>query len=65
MVLKTRPDQVHPIPSSQYPVAAARPANSRLDTSHLRRTFDLHLPPWQDGVRSVVAELAALGHIQS
>jgi dTDP-4-dehydrorhamnose reductase len=44
-------------------VAAARPANSRLDTHHLRRTFDLHLPPWQEGVRSVVAELAALGHI--
>jgi dTDP-4-dehydrorhamnose reductase len=61
MVLKTRPDQVHAIPSSQYPVAAARPANSRLDTSRLRRTFGLHLPPWQDGVRSVVAELAALG----
>ena len=61
MVLKTRPDQVHAIPSSQYPVAAARPANSRLDTSKLRRTFELHLPPWQDGVRSVVAELAALG----
>jgi dTDP-4-dehydrorhamnose reductase len=63
MVLKTRPDQVHPIPSSQYPVAAARPANSRLDTNRLRRTFDLHLPPWQDGVRSVVAELAALGRV--
>jgi dTDP-4-dehydrorhamnose reductase len=64
MVLKTRPDQVHAIPSSQYPVAAARPANSRLDTNRLRRTFDLRLPPWQDGVRSVVAELAALGRTQ-
>jgi dTDP-4-dehydrorhamnose reductase len=37
-----------------------RPANSRLDTSRLRDAFGLHLPPWQDGVRSVVAELAAL-----
>jgi dTDP-4-dehydrorhamnose reductase len=63
MVLKVRPEQVHPISSSQYPVAAARPANSRLDTNRLRQTFDLHLPPWQDGVRSVVAELAALGQI--
>ncbi|MGZ5787619.1 MAG: sugar nucleotide-binding protein, partial [Ramlibacter sp.] len=42
-----------------YPTAAARPANSRLDTSRLRRTFGLNLPAWQDGVRSVVAELAA------
>jgi len=65
MVLKTRPEQVHPIPSSQYPVAAARPANSRLDTSRLRRTFDLYLPPWQEGVRSVVAELAAFGAKQT
>jgi dTDP-4-dehydrorhamnose reductase len=60
MPLKTRPDQVHPIPSSQYPVAAARPGNSRLDTTKLRETFGLTLPAWEDGVRSVVAELAAL-----
>jgi dTDP-4-dehydrorhamnose reductase len=64
MVLKTRPEHVHPIPSSQYPAAAARPANSRLATNRLRQTFDLNLPPWQEGVRSVVAELAALGRIQ-
>lgn len=61
MPLKTPADQVHPIPSSQYPVAAARPGNSRLDTAKLRQTFGLSLPSWEDGVRSVVAELAALG----
>jgi dTDP-4-dehydrorhamnose reductase len=59
--LKASADQVHPIPSSQYPVAAARPGNSRLDTAKLRNTFGLTLPSWEDGVRSVVAELAALG----
>jgi len=61
MPLKASADQVHPIPSSQYPVAAARPGNSRLDTAKLRNTFGLTLPSWEDGVRSVVAELAALG----
>ncbi len=60
MPLKTQPSQVRAVPSSQYLVAAPRPGNSRLDTGKLRRTFGLHLPPWQDGVRSVVAELAAL-----
>jgi dTDP-4-dehydrorhamnose reductase len=59
MPLKVVPARVHSIPASQYPVAAARPGNSRLDTRKLRETFGLVLPPWQDGVRSVVAELAA------
>ncbi|MDP3619264.1 MAG: dTDP-4-dehydrorhamnose reductase [Ramlibacter sp.] len=61
MELKARPAAVLPIPAAQYPVAAARPANSRLDTSRLRETFGLTLAPWQDGVRQVVAELAAAG----
>ena len=58
MSLKTTPATLHPIPASQYPTAAARPANSRLDTTRLCQTFGLTLPPWQDGVRAVVAELA-------
>jgi dTDP-4-dehydrorhamnose reductase len=59
MKLRATPDKVKPIPSSAYPVRATRPRNSRLDTSKLRETFQLALPPWQDGVRAVVAELAA------
>jgi dTDP-4-dehydrorhamnose reductase len=61
VALKTAPDRVHPITSAEYPVAAARPGNSRLDTGKLRSAFSLVLPPWQDGVRAVVAELAAGG----
>jgi dTDP-4-dehydrorhamnose reductase len=60
MPLKSGPGQIKPIASAEYPVAAARPANSRLDTKKLRGVFGLVLPPWQDGVRAVVAELAAL-----
>jgi dTDP-4-dehydrorhamnose reductase len=59
MSLKASPGSIQAIASSQYPQAAARPGNSRLDTSRLRATFGLNLPPWQDGVRAVAAELAA------
>lgn len=57
--LQATPDSVQPIAAASYPTRAARPANSRLCTDKLRRTFGLSLPPWEDGVRSVVAELAA------
>lgn len=56
--VRVAPDRVRPVPSRDHPVRAARPANSRLDTTRLRETFELSLPPWQDGVRAVVAELA-------
>ena len=59
VTLVTVPERVNAIGSSEYPVAAARPGNSRLDTARLRTAFGLSLPPWQDGVRAVVAELAA------
>jgi dTDP-4-dehydrorhamnose reductase len=60
MALQTRPDHISAIASTDYPQPAPRPHNSRLDTTRLRTTFALTLPPWQDGVRAVVAELAAL-----
>ena len=58
--LRATADRVKPIATSEYAVRATRPKNSRLDTSRLRQTFGLSLPPWQDGVRAVVAELAQL-----
>lgn len=50
---------VRGVPSTAFPTPAARPANSRLDTTRLRSAFGLVLPPWQDGVRAVVAEISA------
>jgi len=55
--LRVAPDRIRPIPSSAWPQAARRPANSRLDTARLRSTFDVTLPPWQDDVRQVIATL--------
>ena len=50
---------VCPIPSSEYPTPAARPANSRLDCTRLRENFGLSLPDWQIGLRQCVARLSA------
>jgi dTDP-4-dehydrorhamnose reductase len=36
---------ISPILTSDYPTAAARPANSRLSTARLASVFDVHLPP--------------------
>lgn len=58
LALRVQASNVKAIPTSGYPTRARRPANSRLDTSKLRNTFGLRLPPWEDGVRAVVAELA-------
>ena len=55
--LKLVPDALRAIPSSEYPTPAKRPANSRLDTSKLRRTFGLELPDWQQGVRYVLQQI--------
>jgi dTDP-4-dehydrorhamnose reductase len=55
--LKATPDSVLPLATAEYPTPARRPANSRLDTARLRDTFGLYLPPWQDGVRHVLAQL--------
>ncbi|WP_371364044.1 dTDP-4-dehydrorhamnose reductase [Pseudomonas sp. QL9] len=58
MTLKCASDRVHPITTADYPLPARRPANSRLDTTKLRRTFGLKLPHWQFHVRRLLAELS-------
>lgn len=54
--LKVAPEQVEAIASAAYPTPARRPLNSRLDTTRLRRAFQLHLPPWQAGVERMLQE---------
>lgn len=48
---------VEAITTSEYPVPAKRPANSRLDLTKLQTTFGLSMPPWQYHVRRMLAEL--------
>ena len=56
--LRTTPDNLEAVAPADHPTRATRPRNSRLDTTRLRDTFGIDLPPWQDGVRAVVEALA-------
>jgi dTDP-4-dehydrorhamnose reductase len=49
--------EVAPVPTSAFPTPAARPHNSRLDTSRLQATFGLTLPHWQAGVERMLTEI--------
>jgi dTDP-4-dehydrorhamnose reductase len=55
--LKVAPDAIKAVPSSAFPTPAKRPHNSRMDTTKLQRTFDLHLPDWQIGVERMLCEV--------
>ena len=58
--LKVAPEAVRPVSTREYPTAAARPLNSRLDTRRLQEAFGLRLPHWQIGVERMLSEV--LGH---
>ena len=47
---------VHRITSADYPLPAARPANSRLDCSRFQRDFGLALPDWHTGLIDCLAD---------
>lgn len=53
---------VDAIGTSDYPTAARRPANSRLDTSKLAMTFGIRLPVWQISLETTIARLIATAH---
>jgi dTDP-4-dehydrorhamnose reductase len=55
--IRVAAEAIDAVPSSAYPTAAARPMNSRLDTTKLRATFDLELPPWRVGVDRMLTEI--------
>jgi dTDP-4-dehydrorhamnose reductase len=55
--LKASTDKVAPTSTTNYPTPAKRPLNSRLDTHKLKQAFGLALPPWQQGVARMLAEI--------
>jgi dTDP-4-dehydrorhamnose reductase len=57
MVLKLKDEQLKAIPTSAYPTAAQRPLNSRLDCTKLKSSFNLYIPPWQQGVKRMLSEI--------
>ena len=48
---------IAPVPTSAFPTPAQRPLNSRLNTHKLQQAFGLVLPPWQQGVDRMLAEI--------
>ena len=50
--------QLVPIPTSEYPAPARRPAYSVLDTGKFRKTFGLTLPDWRQSLALCLADLA-------
>jgi len=55
--IKVPADKILPIPTSDYPTPARRPQNSQLSVEKLEKTFDLHLPNWQDGVVQILEQI--------
>ena len=45
------------IPSTEYPTAAVRPGNSRLDCGKLARTFGCQTADWRESLKLVIAEM--------
>ena len=46
-----------PIPTADYPTPAHRPSNSRLNCDKLFQTVGFRLPPWQQSLATVLAEI--------
>jgi len=57
--LKVQAEQIKAISTADYPLPAARPANSLLDTRSVQHKLGLTIPTWQAGVDEVLAALWA------
>lgn len=56
--LTLRPEAIRAIAAAGYPTAAARPANSRLDTHKLRAALGIALPDWRHHLDLVMQQLS-------
>jgi dTDP-4-dehydrorhamnose reductase len=58
--LLARQPRVLPIATADYPTPARRPGYSCLDTEALRRSFEVVLPDWEQGLVRVLGALSSL-----
>ena len=49
--------RILPIPTADFPTPAPRPLNSRLDCTLFRERYGIALPPWDESLAEVMAEL--------
>lgn len=59
--LKTSSDRISAISSAEYPVAAARPMNSRLDVSRIEADFGVSMPDWRPYLVRMLQDLKTQG----
>ena len=52
------PCRIHPIKTSEYPAAAARPLNSRLSKRSLDEAGFPRLPPWEDALERFLSQIS-------
>jgi dTDP-4-dehydrorhamnose reductase len=55
-----RAPRVLPIPTSEYPTPAKRPAYSVLSSTKLRETFGVGIPDWRIGLEESISALPGL-----
>lgn len=56
--LRLKPEAITAISSAEYPTAARRPLNSRLDCTRLENDFGLQMPDWQPYLERMLQLLA-------
>ncbi|MBD9515415.1 dTDP-4-dehydrorhamnose reductase [Pseudomonas sp. PDM22] len=61
--LRAAPERIAPIATSEYPLPAKRPANSRLANDKLQGTFDVRLPHWEYHAQRMIRELVDQGTV--
>lgn len=49
--------RIRPIPTTDYPTPAKRPANSVLDCTRIAADWDIALPHWEESCQRVVTEI--------
>lgn len=54
--IKLRPEAIVPITTAEFPLPAARPANSRLDCRRLEHTYGITLPDWRPYLERMLAK---------
>ena len=59
--MAARPESISAVSTAEKAGPARRPLNSRLDTSRIRSTFQLHLPHWQVLLRRMLEEITPHG----
>lgn len=55
--LRLTAEAIEPIQAAEYGQTAARPSNSRLDTTRLTSQFGLTMPDWRDGIHWALEQL--------